>query len=127
MIAKSGFHEAVDRAKADGEKGDLGLLAAEAEGFEWESQGLRIVGRAQYIIEAYRGAAATWEALRQIDPLDLEANTLLGTIYQRLGDLTLSDLALQRALDHKKMEYQFMGRTFRLVEEGGGPIQEILV
>jgi hypothetical protein len=99
-----GFHEAVDRAKADGEKGDLGLLAAEAEGFEWESQGLRIVGRAQYIIEAYRGAAATWEALRRIDSLDLEANTLLGTIYQRLGDLTLSDLALQRALDHKKME-----------------------
>ena len=25
------------------------------------------------------------------------------------------------------MEYDFIGRTFRLVEEGGGPIKEILV
>ena len=32
----------------------------------------------------------------------------------------------QLGLDHKKMEYDFVGRTFRLVEEGGGPIKEIL-
>ena len=32
----------------------------------------------------------------------------------------------QLGLDYKKMEYDFMGRTFRLVEEGGGPIREIL-
>jgi hypothetical protein len=32
----------------------------------------------------------------------------------------------QLGLDYKKMEYDFLGRTFRLVEEGGGPIQEIL-
>lgn len=32
----------------------------------------------------------------------------------------------QLGLDYKKMEYDFMGRTFHLVEDGGGPIQEIL-
>src|SRR6266704_2723597 len=32
----------------------------------------------------------------------------------------------QLGLDSKKMEYKFLGRTFRLVEEGEGPIKEIL-
>jgi len=33
----------------------------------------------------------------------------------------------QLGLDYKKMECQVFGRTMRLVEEGGGPIREILV
>ncbi len=32
----------------------------------------------------------------------------------------------QLGLDHKRMEYSVFGRTMRLVEEGGGPIKEIL-
>ena len=32
-------------------------------------------------------------------PLDLEANLILGTVYQRLGDLTASDHSLQSVLD----------------------------
>ena len=32
----------------------------------------------------------------------------------------------QLGLDYKKMEYPVFGRTFRLVEEGGGPIKEII-
>ena len=32
----------------------------------------------------------------------------------------------QLGLDYKKMEHHVFGRTFRLVEEGGGPIKEIL-
>src|SRR5437867_786814 len=32
----------------------------------------------------------------------------------------------QVGLDYKKMEYEYIGRTFRLVEEGTGPIKEIL-
>ncbi len=39
---------------------------------------------------------------------------LHATILQQLG------------LDYKKMEVQVIGRTMRLVEEGGGPIKEIL-
>jgi uncharacterized protein DUF1501 len=32
----------------------------------------------------------------------------------------------QLGLDYRKMEYHVLGRTFRLVEEGGGPIKEII-
>jgi hypothetical protein len=32
----------------------------------------------------------------------------------------------QFGLDYKKMEHEALGRTFRLVEEGGGPITEII-
>jgi hypothetical protein len=32
----------------------------------------------------------------------------------------------QLGLDYRKMAYELFGRTFRLVEDGDGPIQEIL-
>src|SRR6185295_15268804 len=92
------FREEVERARQKKELGDLELLAAEARGFEWEIEGLRLVGRAQFNLKAFEGARATWEAVRKQDQVDEEANTLLGTIYQRLGDLTSSDQALKRVL-----------------------------
>jgi hypothetical protein len=92
------YREEVERATQKKELGDLELLAAEAHGFEWENEGLRLVGRAQFNLRAFEGARTTWEAVRKQDPLDVEANTLLGTIYQRLGDLTSSDQALKRVL-----------------------------
>ncbi|MGH8587954.1 MAG: tetratricopeptide repeat-containing protein, partial [Gammaproteobacteria bacterium] len=81
--------------------GDLELLGVEARGLEWESEGLRVVGRAQFRLKAFKGARATWDAVRKFDLKDREANTLLGTIYQRLGDLTRSDQALRRVLERK--------------------------
>jgi len=99
LAVPRGFREEVELASASKLAGDLGLLAAEAEmGFEWESEGLRIVGRAQFDLKASRGARATWEKIRQVEEQDLEANTLLGTIHQRLGDLPRSDQAIQRVL-----------------------------
>ena len=92
------YREEVERARQKEEVGDLELLADEARGFEWEIEGLRLVGRAQFNLKAFEGARASWEAVRKQDPLDVEANTLLGTIYQRLGDLTSSNQALQRVL-----------------------------
>jgi hypothetical protein len=99
-----GFREEVERAAEAREPGDLELLADEARGFEWETEGLRLVGRAQYNLKAFEGARATWEAVRDLGQLDLEANTLLGTIYQRLGDLARSDQALKRALGRKGLD-----------------------
>jgi hypothetical protein len=104
LAVPRGFREEVELAAENRRAGDLGLLAAEAEGFEWESEGLRLVGRAQFNLKASGGARATWESIRKVDASDLEANTLLGTIYQRLGDLKQSDLALQRVLDRKGVE-----------------------
>ena len=77
------------------------MIAAEAEGFEWESEGLRIVGRAQFTLKDYEGARVTWESIRRFNSGDLEANTLLGTIYDRLGNLTQANHALERVLDRK--------------------------
>ena len=94
-----GFGEAVEQAKREKRPGDLELLAEEARGFEWETVGLRTVGRAQFNMGAHEGARVTWEAVRDIDgDNDLEANTLLATTYQKLGDLVASDMAVQRAL-----------------------------
>jgi tetratricopeptide (TPR) repeat protein len=98
------FREDVERAADARERGDLELLAAEANGFEWEIEGLRLVGRAQFNLKAFEGARATWEAVRKIDPLDEEANTQLGTVHQRLGDLTSSDQALKRVLKRKELD-----------------------
>jgi hypothetical protein len=101
LAVPRGFREEVEQAAASKRAGDLGLLAAEAEGFEWESEGMRIVGRAQFDLKASRGARATWEKIRRLDEEDLEANTLLATIDQRLDDLTRSDQAIQRVLARK--------------------------
>ncbi|HEX8422578.1 MAG TPA: tetratricopeptide repeat-containing protein, partial [Pyrinomonadaceae bacterium] len=98
------FREEVERAAAAREVGDLDLIGVEAQGFEWESEGLRLVGRAQFDLKAFEGGRATWEAVRQLDQFDREANTLLGTIYQRLGDLVRSDQALKRVLGRKGLD-----------------------
>jgi hypothetical protein len=95
------FREEVELASASRQAGDLELLGVEARGLEWESEGLRVVGRAQFQLKAFQGARATWEAVRKFDPNDRQANTLLGTIYQRLDNLTCSDQALRRVLERK--------------------------
>ncbi len=103
------FQEDVKLAQNRGERGDLRLLAAEAEGFEWESEGLRLIGEAQFRIKAFSGAKETFETLRKAVPGDVRANLRLGTIYQKLAArvsaadkeefLTRSDQAIRRALD----------------------------
>jgi hypothetical protein len=93
-----GFGEEVQRAEKEKDARKLTLLGLEARGFPWESTGLRVVGRALLLIKCYGAAKGAWESLRRIDEFDLEANINLGTIYQRLDDLTSSDLALERAL-----------------------------
>jgi hypothetical protein len=92
------FREEAERACQAGDVGDLELLADEVKGLEWESEGLRIVGRFLYDLRAWPSACEIWGAVRQLDPLDLEANIKLGTIYLKMGDLTRSDQALNRAL-----------------------------
>jgi len=119
LIVPADFGEEVKRAADEKRLGDLGLLAAEARGFSWESEALRAVGRAQFYNEDFKGAKNTWEALRRNSrEYDLEANILLGTIYERLGKLTESTQAVQRALsvadipkDQKAEAYALLGRN----------------
>jgi hypothetical protein len=103
------FVEEVDRARNTREFGRLRLLAHEARNFEWHMEGLRLVGNAQLRLKAFPGATATFEAMRQSDPDDLQVNQRLGTVYQRLSRgeseprksefLTLSDHRVRRALE----------------------------
>ncbi|HEX8335905.1 MAG TPA: hypothetical protein VF621_04205 [Pyrinomonadaceae bacterium] len=97
-VVPPGFGEEVERAAAGRRLGDLRLLAAEARGFEWETDGLRVVARAQFDLKDWRGAKSTWEAVRRLAPHDPEADLSLGTIYERLGGLTESTEEHGRAL-----------------------------
>jgi hypothetical protein len=104
LVVPADFREEVIRAGTKKQIGDLNLLAAEANGFEWEVEGLRLVGRAQYDLKAYEGAKTTWEAIREVRPQDSAANLLLGTIYERLNDYVASDQAIQRALEQQNLD-----------------------
>jgi hypothetical protein len=102
------FREDVERARREGARGDLRLLASEASSFEWDQEGLRLIGEAQIKLRAFAGARETFESLRKMAPRDVQANLKLATIYQRLvlseaperkEDLRArSDQALERVL-----------------------------
>lgn len=102
IVVPRDFHEEVDRAKENGWQGDLKLLTEEVRGLFWEREGLRIIGRAQFKLKDYEGSRETWERVRESYPDDLEANLLLGTVYQRLGDPVGSDQAIERVLSQKR-------------------------
>src|SRR5262245_46050434 len=55
------FREEVERAAAANQMGRLSLFAEELKGFEWESEGLRVLGRAFFSRRAYSSAIAAWE------------------------------------------------------------------
>ena len=103
LVVPLDFREEVERAESAKNCGDLQMLAAEIDGFAWRVTGLRSVGRAQFRLKDWPGGKATWQAVRDYDDMDVEANILLGTIFQRLGDLVSSDQAVERALRNKDL------------------------
>lgn len=115
------FREEVEQALADKQRGDLDLLAMETRGFEWGTEGLRVVGRAQFKVKDFEGARETWERVRADYPDDKEANTWLSTIHQKLGNLTPSDQALNRVVMNEETTpaeraeaYALMGRNAKV-------------
>jgi len=90
------FGDEAQRAEKNNDPAKLTLLCLEAQGASWEATGLRLAGRALLLINHARTSKTAWEFLLNLDELDLEANVNLGNIYQRLGDLTASDQALER-------------------------------
>jgi len=97
------FVAEVAHAQAEKCSGDLALFAEEIEGLAWTRPGLRAIGRAQYAVRALEAAKETWETIRRFDEDDIEANTLLATIYQKLGNLADSDIAIDRVLSQKEI------------------------
>ncbi len=94
------FGEAVDSARARKDLATLGLLAAEARGFTWEVEGWRKVGQVLFDLHAMPAAKRAWERIRGVDAFDVQANLKLGTIFQRSGDVTASEQALERVVNH---------------------------
>jgi tetratricopeptide (TPR) repeat protein len=109
------FREDVSLATTRRQFGLLGLLALEAEDFFWASEGLRLVGRSQFDLKAYRMAKLTWEKLYALNPEDSEANQRLGTINQRLGDINSSEQALQRVINSKAASHPELAEAFSLL------------
>jgi hypothetical protein len=92
------FREAIIQARKAENPGDLRLLAVEAEGFIWEIEGLREVGRAQFELNYHWSAAVTWEAIRRHYPDDLEANLMLTRACQRIYEHSGEERWLEKSL-----------------------------
>ena len=95
------FLEAVEKAESDDFPTMLALLAEEAKRLPWGREGLRFVGRAQRRLMSFLGARETWETVRRDLPDDIEANLMLATIYQRLGNNVMASQACRRVLENK--------------------------
>jgi tetratricopeptide (TPR) repeat protein len=108
------FRESVEYAAAEGQAGDLSLLAEEAGSFEWAIAALRLIGNTLFQMKRHELSRTVWELVRDRTPYDLEANLLLGTIYQRLGDLVRSDQALERALSSSKISEAYRAEAHAL-------------
>lgn len=98
IVVPREFSEEVEHAAKHRDTGRLRLLAEEARGFSWEVAGLRRVGAAQFKRKDWDAAKESLEAVTDLFSDDVEANTLLGTVHQRRGDLSRSSLVLQRVL-----------------------------
>jgi hypothetical protein len=109
------FQEAVAYAAAHKQFGDLELLAEEIQDLEWAVQGLRVVGNVQFDANKLEGARITWEAVVKADPTDIEGHLVLGTIYQRLGDLPQSDLVLARVMRQSDVPLAQRAEAFSLM------------
>jgi hypothetical protein len=90
------FREEVERAHQLRLPEHLRMLAVECADCLWEVEGLREVGRAQFESNFIDDAKATWEQIVNRYPDDIEANTILSTVYQRRNDTARSEQALAR-------------------------------
>lgn len=90
------FSEEVEWARHQRREEHLSLMAVECDGYLWEIEGLRAIGRAQFECNFIEGAKSTWEQIIGRYPDDIEANSCLSTIYQRLSDMKKSEQALSR-------------------------------
>lgn len=90
------FREEVEWARHQRREEHLSLMAVECEGTLWEVEGLRVIGRAQFECNFIAGAKSTWEMIVNRYTDDVEANSVLSTIYQRLSEAKKSEQALSR-------------------------------
>ena len=115
QILPRAFTEAVQAAAAARDRPMLALLREEIEGLDWALSGGRLIGRAEMDLGAWTQACDTWEAIRTDRPEDVEANLLLGTVYQRLGRPSEGSLALRRVLGQEELSGRDRAEALALV------------
>jgi hypothetical protein len=107
------FREKAQQMAEDGE--ELLRLLDDVAGQAWETEGLRLIGRAQFELGRHEESSRTWERIRKFDMHDLEANQKLATNYQKLGELKLSEQAANRALASKDLNDWDGAETYALI------------
>ena len=107
------FREKVEQAASSRE--ELLNLCAAVAGQAWETEGLRMIGGAQFKLGDHENSAKTWERIREFDMFDVEANQKLATIYQKLKKLTVSDQAAERALQSSSLTDWECAETHSLI------------
>ena len=108
------FREEVEAARQSRDRGMMRLLAYEARDFAWATEGLRLVGRAQFDTKAFAGGIETFEWLREALPDDVEASQRLATLHQRMGDLAGSNRAIARVLEAPRASRTQRAEVFAL-------------
>jgi hypothetical protein len=104
------FTQEVQLARSRKDKGWLRLLADDVRGEVFETEGLRLVGRAQWALKDFKVAARAWNAVLAGDREDMEANHALANVYERLyklhgdpADLERSNQAIQNLLERQTL------------------------
>lgn len=107
------FREKVEQVAGE----DVALLALceEVAGEAWETEALRIIGRAQFKLGNHEESRKIWERIREFDMFDPEANQKLATNYQKLEEFKLSELAAERALKSTSLTDWDRAETYALI------------
>ncbi len=105
-----------EKAEQRGEnKKKLIKLVDQIVGESWETEGLRLIGRALFKLGAHDASAEIWERIRAFGMLDVEANQKLATNYQKLGKFKLSEQAASRALSSSNLSDWDRAETYALM------------
>lgn len=107
------FRERVEQGASDRE--ELMKLYGEVAGEAWETEGLRVIGRAQSGLGDHERASQTWDRIREFDRFDVEANQKLATNYQKLGEFIRSEQAANRALESNHLSDWDSAETYALI------------
>jgi hypothetical protein len=83
------FVEEVRVAAEAGYAGRLGLLAYEAQAFNWRLPAYRLIGEHLFRLKKYGLSKEVWDKIIAKKKKDIQANDRLSTIYQRLAEAAL--------------------------------------
>lgn len=113
VVVPLSFRERVEQEAENREK--LIISCEEIASEAWETEGLRIIGRALFKLREHEASIKVWERIRAFEKFDLEANQKLATNYQKIEKITLSEQAAMRALQSNNLSDWDRAETYALI------------